>query len=509
MPAPAAAPERTSLPAAGASRAGPSPWSPQVTTTGKAAPAPARAAGTPSGAILAVVCLAQFMVILDVAIVNLALDRMGESLAMGPAELQWVVNAYTIVFAGFLLLGGRTADLFGRKRMFLTGLTVFTVASLVGGFAPNAGTLIAARAVQGLGGAILAPTTLTVLVTTFTDPKQRGRAIGLWSAVAASAGAIGSLAGGVLTDLLSWRWVLFCNVPLGVLLFAGAAWALTESAPAAGARRRLDVTGAVTVTAGLATLVYGIVGVREHPFLSAPVLVPIAVGVLLLVVFLVVETRAAEPIMPPGFFRHRNVALANIIALVGGTAMVSMFFFLSLFLQQVLGYRPIEAGLAFLPLSIGIVAGSGVSTKLLPGTGPRLPLVAGGVVAAAGLLWLSRTPADATFLVDLLAPTVLIGLGIGIVMVPITAAATSGIPPAQAGLASGVISSTRQLGGAIGLATLVTAAVAHASHLAEAGRSPAVALAAGYGRGFLLAAVLIGVGTVVSLLTPGRPATAG
>lgn len=461
-------------------------------------------AGVPANAnlVLVVTCLAQFMVILDVSIVNLALPRMAAALSMSDGEVQWVLNAYIVAFAGFLLLGGRLADLFGRRRVFLFGLTLFTVASLAGGLAQTALWLLLSRAAQGLGAAVLAPTTLTVLTTSFTTPEARGRAIGIWSATAAAGGAIGALAGGVLTDFLSWRAVLFVNVPLGVVVFFGCLAAITESAPDEKGRSQLDVPGAVLVSASLAALVYGIVATGRSAFVSAGVLVPLVVGVVLFAAFIVVETRAAQPIVPLGFFRNRTLSLANVIELVGGAAMTAMFFFLSLFLQRVAGFRPVTAGLAFLPLSFAIVLGAGVATKNLPKFGPRSLLVAGGLIAAGGLAWLSRTPANAGFLADILGPTILVGVGMGLVMVPITAAATSGIGPDKAGLASGVMNTTRQFGAAIGLAALVAVATARAGNQTHVDRA---ALAAGYDRGFLIAAVLILVGTAVCLLLPGRP----
>ncbi|WP_018680536.1 MFS transporter [Actinokineospora enzanensis] len=463
-----------------------------------APPGPAR-----PGLVLLVVCLAQFIVVLDVSIVNLALPHVADELGMNDADVQWVVNAYTVTLAGFLLLGGRLADLYGRRRMFLVGLGLFVLASLAGGLAQGGLWLVIARAVQGLGAAVVGPTTLTVLTTSFTDPAARGKAIGAWSAVAAGGGAVGALLGGILTEYLTWRAVLLVNVPLGLILMVLAVSAITE-APGTG-KAKLDIAGAVSVTAGLAAVVYGIVAVADHPFGSVEVLLPLLAGVALLVVFVVVERTVAAPIVPLDFFKHRNLTLANIVALIGGTAMVAMFFFLSLSMQKAFQWSAVEAGLAFLPLSGAVVVGSMVSMKTLKALGPRPLLVVGGLVATAGLLWMSRTPVDASFVVDLLGPTVLAGLGMGLVMVPITSAATSGLEPARAGLASGVISTTRQLGGAIGLATLVTAATAHAASLTASGTARTAALTSGYDRGFLLCAALLLVGTLVSGLLPGRP----
>lgn len=472
-------------------------------TDGSAAPPSSAHAPTRPGLVLLVVCAAQFMVILDASIVNLALPDIGRSFDLTTSDLQWVVNAYAIVFAGFLLLGGRLADLFGRRQVFAAGLIVFTLASLGAGLAPGPGWLVAGRVVQGLGAAVLAPTTLTVLVTTFTEPKERGRAIGLWSAVAASGGAVGSLLGGVITDYLDWRWVFLVNVPIGVVLVVLARAAVTDLPMRRSVR--LDVAGAVAVTAGIAFAVAGAVATVNHAWGSSAVLLPLAAALVLLVAFVVIEARIAQPIVPLSFFRNRNATLANLIALAGGTAMVATFFFLSLFLQDVMRLRPVEAGLAFLPMSVAIVAGTTVSMKQLAKLGPRPLLIGGGVVTLVGLLWLAGAGASATFLADLLGPTLLIGLGMGMVMVPITSAATAGIDPAQAGLASGIISTTRQLGGALGLAGLVAAAGSHARAAVSDGSSAIEGLASGYARGFVLSAVLIAIGTVVSFfLVPAR-----
>ena len=298
-------------------------------------------------AILVICCIAQFMVVLDVAIVNVALPQIRDSLGLSVAGEQWVVNAYTLTFAGFLMLGGRAADLFGRRWGFMIGLGLFTLFSLIGGLAQSGSWLIAARAAQGIGGAILAPATLSILVTTFTDPGERRRALGAWSATAASGAAVGVLAGGILTSLLNWRWVLFVNVPIGVVLMV-AAWMALPRTEEARAQKSLDILGAVTVTGGLAVLVYGIVSTNEHPWGSARTVGTLAVGVALLVIFFVNEARfARDPLIPLGIFRRRALSVANGIAVTIGAGLFGTYFFLSLYLQDVNGYSALRAGLAF------------------------------------------------------------------------------------------------------------------------------------------------------------------
>jgi MFS family permease len=310
----------------------------------------------PSWAVLAVCCVAQFMVVLDVSIVNVALPKMRADLDLSATGQQWIINAYTLTFAGFLLLGGRAADLFGRRRVFLLGLGVFTAFSLLGGLAQNGGSLIAARAVQGVGGAILAPATLSLLTTTFIEPAARRRALGAWSATAASGAAAGVLAGGLLTDLLDWRWVLLVNVPIGAALIAAAMASLAESK--ADTRPSLDIAGAVTVTGGLALLVYGIVSTDTRSWGSPATILTLLGGAALLATFIVIETRTANPLVPLQVFRLRSVAAANGIAVMLGAALFSSFFFLSLYLQQVNGYSPLKAGVAFLPLALATLTGA-------------------------------------------------------------------------------------------------------------------------------------------------------
>ncbi len=465
-----------------------------------------RLRGIPTWAVLAICCAAQFMVVLDVAIVNVALPQMRDSLGLSVVGEQWVVNAYTLTFAGFLMLGGRAADLFGRRRVFIIGLTVFTVCSLIGGLAQSGAWLIVARAAQGVGGAILAPATLSILVTTFTDPGERRRALGAWSATAASGAAVGVLAGGVLTSLLDWRWVLFVNVPIGIVLLAGA-WLALPRNEELGPRKALDLTGAVTVTAGLAVLVYGIVSTDVHPWGSARTIVTLAIGLFLLAVFFVTEARfAKDPLIPLSIFKRRSLSVANGIAVTIGAAIFGTYFFLSLFLQNVDGYSALRAGLAFVPVGLSTLAGALIGSRLVQFIGARNQLMLGPGLAAIGLLWLSRVGAGDPYLVHVLGPVILVGLGIGVSFVPMTLAATTGVPVHEAGLASGLINTTRQVGGALGLAVMATVASSITASHVRAHHSIDTALTSGYQAAFVIAGLGLIVGAVLATLLPKRSA---
>jgi EmrB/QacA subfamily drug resistance transporter len=398
----------------------------------------------PAWLILSVACAAQFMVVLDVSIVNVALPQIRGELGFSPAGLQWVINAYTLAFAGFLLLGGRAADLVGRRKVFLLGLGLFTAASLVGGFAQSPATLIAARAAQGLGGAVLSPASLTILTTTFTEGRARARALGTWSAVAGAGGAAGALFGGILTHYLSWRWILFVNVPIGVLVSVAALAVLSESRRA-DASRSLDVAGALLVTTGLVVLVYGIVSTDTHPWTSAHTLITLGLAVLLLVAFLLVEAKVARaPLMPLRLFASRSVSGANLVMLLLCAALFAMWYFLSLYLQTVLRFDSLTAGLAFLPQSLAIIVGAQFTARLLPRTGPRPLLVAGALVTSAGFFWLSQLTTQSSYAADVLVPGMLITLGLGLTFTPIAAAATGGVAQSEAGLVSGLVNTSRQ-----------------------------------------------------------------
>lgn len=459
----------------------------------------------PSWALLAICCVAQFMVVLDVVIVNVALPQMRLSLGLSASGEQWVVNAYTLTFAGFLMLGGRAADLFGRRRVFLVGLSVFTLFSLLGGLAQSETWLLVARAMQGIGGAMLAPATLSILVTAYTDLEERRKALGAWSATAASGAAAGVLAGGILTSMLNWRWVLIVNVPIGILLFAAAWVGLDRSRDEEDAKRSLDVVGAILVTTGLAVLVYGIVGTNTYPWGSARTISTLVAGVVLLVAFFITEARfAKDPLVPLAIFKIRSVAAANAVAITVGTAVFGTYFFLSLFLQNVDGYSALRTGVAFSPTGISTLIAAVIGTRLVQYLGVRRQLILGPSLAAIGLFWLTSVGADASYVGHVLGPVIFIGFGLGLSFVPMTLAATSGVSPHEAGVSSGLINTTRQIGGALGLALMssVAASVALSHGLGRVAVEDA--LVAGDRAAFAFAGGAMILAVLLALLLPKR-----
>ncbi|MEU0393901.1 MFS transporter [Streptomyces sp. NPDC006208] len=456
--------------------------------TEMSAPSPARSPRT--WAVILAACAGQFLVVLDVSVVNVALPSMRADLRLSATGLQWVLNAYSIAFAGFMLLGGRAADIFGRKRMFLVGLGLFTAASVAGGLAVEGWQLPAARAVQGLGAAVLAPATLTIITAAVPQGPARTRAIGTWAAVGAAGGAAGGLVGGVLTDLLSWRWVLLINVPVGAaVLVAAAAW-LTEGR--ACGSRRLDLPGAVLVTGGLAAVAYGIVQTEESGWTAGATVLPLLGGLTLLGLFVAVEARTAAPLMPLKVFRSRAVTAANVTMMVCGSASFAMWFFMTVYAQNVLHYTPLEAGLALIPSSLSVVLGSKIAPRLMAKGGARNVAVLGALIAAVGFGWQSTMTADGGFLTAIAGPGILMMTGVGLAMTPLATLATSSAGPGDAGLVSGLINTSRTMGGALGLAILTTVAASR-----TAGRTGPEALAEGYalafrtGTGVLLAAAVL------------------
>jgi EmrB/QacA subfamily drug resistance transporter len=459
--------------------------------------------------VLIIVCLAQFMVILDVSIVNVALPSIQRVLGFSAANLQWVVTAYALTFGGLLLLGGRLADLFGRKRIFLLGLILFTGASLLGGFAGNQATLIVARCLQGVGGAVLSPATLTILTVTFTEQRARAKALGVWAAVAAGGGAAGALFGGILTQYLSWRWILFVNVPIGVVLYLFARLYLAES-KADGTRRPLDLSGSITVTLGMLALVYTVVHTDQVAWTSNSTFLTGAVAIVLLAMFVVIEAKlASHPLVPLRLFRSRALTAANLVMFCFGVSMFAMWFFLSLYLQQVIGYDPVITGLTFLPQTAAIAVGATLAGRLAPRFGPRNVLVAGAVFAAGGLYWLSLIQAGDSYWTGACGGGVLATFGMGLAFTPVTLSATSGVAREEAGLASGLVNSSRQIGASLGLAVLSTVAASHISSLLK-GRSIVsaearkVAMTAGYARGFFIASIVALVAAALALIIPNQ-----
>jgi len=453
--------------------------------------------------ILALACVAQFMVILDVSVVNVALPSIGRSLDYTPVGLQWVVNAYVLTFAGFLLLGGRAADLYGRRKVYLFGVVLFTAASLVGGLAQTSTWLTTARAVQGIGGAFLSPATLTILVTSFSGLRL-AKALGLWGAMGGAGGAAGVLLGGVLTAELSWRWVLFINIPIGVVTALGALAYLTE-ARRAGSTARLDVWGSLTVTAGLAVLAYGIVNTDIYPWGSARTLITLAVAVVLLAVFLFLQLKvSATPLMPLRLFRSRWVVGANLIMLLTGAAVFCMWYFLSLFMQNVLHYSPLRAGLAFAPMTLAIIVGAQTASRLLPRWGARRIIFVGTLMATVGFIWLTQMSSSVGYWTAVFGGGTLVSLALGMAFTPLASAATTGVDRSEAGLASGMLNTSRQVGGSIGLAALATVATSHTDHLEHGGVDVSTALASGYGRAFAVAAALAAVAFVATAIIPSK-----
>ena len=453
---------------------------------------------------LVLCCVAQFMVVLDVAIVNVALPSIARDLGFTSASLAWVVNAYTLTFAGFLLLGGRAADLLGRREVLAAGLALFAVASLAGGLAQSSFMLVAARAAQGLGGAIVAPATLSILTTTFTEGAERNRALGLWGAMGAIGGASGGLLGGVLTEALSWRWILFVNIPIGLLGAVAALRVVETSRRDAAAGRDFDLLGALTGTAGLVVVTFGIIETERYGWASARTLLTIAAGFALLAAFILVEGRVARrPLVPLRIFASRTLSAANLVVFLMGCAVFAMWYFLSLYLQEVLGYSPIEAGLAMAPMPLTIALTTQAATRLTNRHGAGPVLACGMALIGVGMLLLSRLPADATWLADVLVPSIVCAAGIGFAFVPATIAATAGVARTEAGLASGLVNTSRQMGGSVGLA-LLAAVATHRSDalLGTVGR--AEALNEGFNRAFALGGSFALAGALLSALALRR-----
>ena len=471
--------------------------------------APAHDHGANPWLVLVLVCMAQFMVILDATIVNVALPSIQEDLKMSDADLQWVVNAYALTFGGFLLLGGRAGDLIGRKRVFLVGVVVFTVASLLNGLAPSSEALILFRGLQGLGAALIAPAALSIITTTFEEGAERTKAMGVWAAIAVGGGAVGLVLGGVLTTTLSWPWIFYVNVPVGIAVFIASMRIVPESKDA-HAHKSYDVAGAVTVTAGLLALVYGIVKAQEKGWASLHTGGFFAVAIALLVAFVVIERRSAEPLVRLSIFRVRTVRAANVVMFLVAAGLFAMFYFNTLYLQRVLGYTALEAGLAFLPFTAGIIIGAGLSQSLVPKLGAReVPLI-GMPMAVVGLLLFMRLQPDGSYVTDLLPGIMLASIGMGLTFVPITLIATSGIPADDAGLASGLYNTSQQIGGALGLAILATLSVdATQETLSGLGGAPqpadeAQALVDGFHVAYLGSAALVAGGFFALLLLLSR-----
>jgi EmrB/QacA subfamily drug resistance transporter len=461
---------------------------------------------------LILLCFAQFIVVIDAAIVNVALPSIGEGLGFSQENLAWVVNAYVLTFGGFLLLGGRMADLLGRRRVFIAGLLLVAAASLAAGFSANEGQLIAARAAQGLGAAIISPSALSIITTTFSDGAERNKALGAWGAVAGLGGAAGVLFGGILTDGLGWEWVLWINVPVALVVAALTPPLVAESR-SESETRHFDAAGAVSVTAGLSVLVYALVDATEAGWGSTQTLGLLALSAALLAVFVAIELRSQAPLVPFRIFRLRTLTGANVVGLLVGASLFSMFFFITLYMQQVLGYSAIKAGLSYLPLALMIIVASGIASQLVTRIGFKPVLIAGMTFIAVALVWFSQVSVGGGFVTDILGPSLVAATGLGFAFVTTTIAAVSGIRDQESGLASGLINTSQQIGGALGLAVLATIANSRTDDVvASSGGDPSAltnALTEGFQAAFLGGAAIAALGLVLTLvLIRGRDSRA-
>jgi EmrB/QacA subfamily drug resistance transporter len=445
---------------------------------------------------LYVLCLASLMIVLDVTIVGVALPSIKDDLGFSETSLAWVVNGYLLTYGGFLLLGGRLGDLYGHRRLFLIGISLFTVASLACGLSTTQGMLVVSRGVQGLGGAVASAVSLSLMVNLFTEPGERAKAMGIFGFVASGGGSLGVLLGGIITDLISWHWIFLVNFPIGIAVVLLSLRLLPEVHIPSSAR--LDVGGAVTVTASLITAVYAIVNANEKGWTSGQTLGLLAVAVILFGVFLVIETVVDSPLVPLALFKLRNLATADVVGVLWAGAMFAWFFLTALYMQLVLGYSPLQIGLAFLPGNLIMGALSiGLSAKLVMRYGFRAPLAVGLGLAGMGLLWLARAPVDGSYLVDIFPSMVLLGFGAGMAFNPVLLAAMSDVEPQESGLASGIVNTSFMMGGALGLAVLASVSAKRTSNLLEAGHSQASALTSGYHAAFLIGAIFAGAAAVI------------
>jgi EmrB/QacA subfamily drug resistance transporter len=459
---------------------------------------------------LYVLTLGSLMIVLDVTIVNVALPSIREDLGFSETSLAWVVNAYLLTYGGFLLLGGRLGDLFGHRRLFLAGIALFTVASLACGLSTTQWMLVSARTVQGLGGAVASAVSLSLMMTLFTEPAERAKAMGIFGFVAAGGGSIGVLLGGVLTDLISWHWIFLVNVPIGVLVVV-LSLRLLPGERGAAMSGRLDVAGAVTVTAALIVAVYAIINGNQNGWTSAKTLGLLGAAVVVLALFLGIESRVRSPLVPLGLFKKRNIRVSNLVGVLWAAAMFAWFFLSALYLQLVLGYSPLQVGLSFLPANLIMGAFSiGLSAKLVMRFGFRKPLATGLLLAAAGLALFVRVPVDGSVLVDVLPSMILLGFGAGIAFNPVLLAAMSDVEPSESGLASGLVNTSFMMGGALGLAVLASIAASRSHSLRVGGTGELSALTGGYHLAFLVGAAFAAAAAVIggTLLREAQPMAA-
>jgi EmrB/QacA subfamily drug resistance transporter len=457
------------------------------------------------GAVLAVVAVAQFMVILDASVVNVALPTIRVDLGFSQESLSWILNAYTLIFGGFLLLGGRAADRLGRRRLFMAGLALFSGASLVCGLSQSEGMLLVARGLQGLGGAMVSPAALSIILTTFREGSERNRALAVWGAIAGAGGAVGLLLGGVIVDALSWRWVFFINVPIGAVVLALAPRIVPESRSESVARGGYDAEGAIAITLGTLALVFTLIKADSWGWTSGRTLVGFAVAVALIVAFVLIERRHEDPLVPLGIFSNRSLAASDATFLVVAAALFGMFLFLTLYLQQVLGFSPLKTGVAYLPLSLTIVAASAFASRFVDRFSPKPVLVTGLLLTTAGFVLLNRVTGDDDYASHVLPTMFILGLGLGLSFVPITIAATNGVSGGESGLASGLLNTTQQVGGSLGVAILTSVSTSRVTSSLQHGSTLQIALTHGYKGAFTVAAVLCAIGLVLALvLLPSR-----
>jgi len=448
---------------------------------------------------LALLATTQFVIVLDAAIVNVAIPSIGKDLKFSPENLTWIPNAYALTFGGFLLLGGRMADLLGRRRLFMYGLVLFSVASLLGGLSQSEAQLIAARALQGLGAALVAPSALSMVTNMFAEGAERNKALGVWGAVSGSGGAAGVLLGGVLTEYAGWEWVLWVNVPIGVIAAFIAPRLLDESRRESGTRH-FDAIGAVTVTAGLSLLVYALVDAVSAGWGSTKTIALLAIALALLAAFVVLEQRSREPLVPFSIFRIRTITGSNLVGLLVGASLFAMFFFLSRYMQEVLGYSALKAGLSYLPLALAIIVSAGIASVLVTKLGFKPVLIAGMGLVTIALLWFGQVPVSGSYVSDLLGPMVIAAVGLGFAFVPVTIGAMTGVSEDESGLASGLINTSQQVGGALGLAVLGSLASSRTDDLIAAAQGARTALPSALTEGFQLAFTVGAAFAVVAII---------
>ncbi len=457
-------------------------------------------------AVLALIAVAQFMVVLDATIVNVALPTIKVDVGFSEQSLSWVLNAYTLIFGGFLLLGGRAADRLGRRRLFVAGIVVFAGASLICGLSQSEGMLLAARGLQGLGGAMVSPAALSIILTTFAEGTERNRALAVWGAIAGAGGAIGLLLGGVIVEVLSWRWVFFVNVPIGAAVLFLTPKIVPESRSESAREGGYDLGGAATITLGMIALVFTLIKADSWGWTSGRTLAGFAISVVLLVAFILIEQRHRDPLVPLRIFRNRSLAAADATLLMTAAALFGVFFFCTLYLQQVLGYSALRTGVSYLPLSLSLIAASALASRLVDRFTPKPVLSTGLLIATAGFVLLTRVSGHSDYWSHILPAMIVLGTGLGLSFVPVTIAATSGVAPGDSGLASGLLNTTQQVGGSLGLAILSSVSTSRANHALADGTALPLALTHGFKGAFVVAAglCLLALALAVTLL-PGRP----